>query len=539
MIEWILAWVLCAHAEAAGAALSEALRERHRDPLAQALVEVELGARPAARQAAQSGEPSSLAVRVPDRPARVAAPVVLRPTVVLNEGARDLWRQAGLDEAPTGAAPGRSSAWSLPSSATGSGTAAPALTITPFVELTDGEPVRFYEVTLKGATFTEEFLLHVPTKPPVGAASASEPAPLVVLFHGFGKTHWDAWVNTEFIQECQRRGWYLVCPLGATNMSFGSPLATQNRELVLDWLQAVFPRIDGERVYGIGFSMGGGALLNYAARHLDPQRYAFAALVNHTGGIDLNHTYANDPGSHVALNFWYGNGSPSSADAWLMARSSVLRADPVTLVVQPEWDLARNLVDVPLRSVRASHEPIGYLAVQNDVLAQHMATLGASAFEYHLVPSSEHAWSLIDEAETLDWLAPFRRAVPSSGSLLADGDQTYHHFAVEQDAAGAFSPFSYALDAGANELVLDGSSNIARVVVDTLGAGLDPTQALFVELEAADGLPDEIVLRGWAQAPLGVLRDGLPESAWTHDPVGRQLVLHEYDPGRHRWEIQP
>ena len=39
--------------------------------------------------------------------------------------------------------------------------------------------------------------------------------------------------------------------------------------------------------------MGGGAALSYAARHRDPERGAFAAVVNHTGTISLRNTYHN------------------------------------------------------------------------------------------------------------------------------------------------------------------------------------------------------------------------------------------------------
>ena len=446
------------------------------------------------------------------RPSRSA-----RSLVDLADPAGDLW---GLDVLGLAA----------------SSSASPGISIQPFREIVDGDDYHFYEITMNTPGFLEKFLLYAPNKP------VAPHVPLLVIFHGFGSSHWDVWVHTEFIQECQRRGWYLVCPLGATNKSFASPAATLNREMVFDWMLATFVRIDVERVYGVGFSMGAGEATNYAARHLDPARTMFAALVNHTGGVDLNHTYASDPPARFIFDYWYGDGTPNSADPWQMARSSLLRFDPLSLAVQADWDLARNLRTTPLWSLRADLDPIAYLGVQNDVLDGHMQTLGVQSgagYAYDVLPSSEHSWDLLDEAAACDFLEPWSLVLPQAASVLADRDAVYYWFEVEQDASGAFTPFTFALDPVANHLVVEGTANLAGLWVDTAAAGLDAAAPLVVELEAADGQPDAIRLRGFAEAPLAVLRDGLAESAWSFDAQSGALVLAEYDPARHVWEILP
>ena len=63
---------------------------------------------------------------------------------------------------------------------------------------------------------------------------------------------------------------------------------------MLDWIGAKC-RVDRTRIYGVGFSMGGGSVTSYAARHLDPARAMFAAVVDHTGGVALRNTYASEP----------------------------------------------------------------------------------------------------------------------------------------------------------------------------------------------------------------------------------------------------
>src|SRR5262245_1035275 len=145
-----------------------------------------------------------------------------------------------------------------------------------------------FQVTLNntGSGWVERFLLYVP-RLPVG-----ERAPLLVVFHRFGVSHWDAYYWTEYIQQAQRRGWFLVAPLGANQASFSCLEGQINVEAALRYTTDAF-NIDRTRVYGVGFSMGGGNVTTYAARHVDPSGVMFAAIVNHTGGVSLANTWAN------------------------------------------------------------------------------------------------------------------------------------------------------------------------------------------------------------------------------------------------------
>src|SRR6185503_13512505 len=144
-----------------------------------------------------------------------------------------------------------------------------------------GEP-GLYDVTLNntGSGYEERFLLQVPL------VATSTPAPMLVVFHKFGVSHWDAFYNTSFITEARNRGWYLVAPLGASGVSFGSIESQVNTRAALEIVTELY-NVDKTRVYGVGFSMGGGNVVSYAARNLDPQRIMFAAICDHTGGISL------------------------------------------------------------------------------------------------------------------------------------------------------------------------------------------------------------------------------------------------------------
>jgi acetyl esterase/lipase len=125
------------------------------------------------------------------------------------------------------------------------------------------------------------------------APDPSKPRPLPVIFHKYGAGHLDGWVDTEFFQEGRRRGWHVVCMLAASGINFASPESQQSTEAVLDWMRANY-NIDPNRTYGVCFSMGGGSATSFAARQLDPSKTLFAGVVDHTGGIALTDSYAQE-----------------------------------------------------------------------------------------------------------------------------------------------------------------------------------------------------------------------------------------------------
>jgi len=386
--------------------------------------------------------------------------------------------------------------------------------------------------------YVEPFTLLIPS--PLPPADQ----PLLVVFHKFGSSHLDVLQNTDYIAQCARRGWFMVCPFSAAKKHFGSIEGQINTQAVLDWVLA-HPslRIDVKRIYGVGFSMGGGAALNFAARHRDPAHAMFAALIDHSGGTSLNNTYANDPPARFIMDFWYGDGSAGSADPWKLSRSSVLDFDPLTLVGDTSTNLARNLAATPVQILRASSDPITYVAEQCDALDRHFTLdLGrqpGTSYSYTVVPYTGHSWSMLDASAACDWLGQFTLQVPTTGRTLADVDAVYEHFYVEQDAGGAFTPFDWNLSAANNELQVSASANLKRLTLDPLSAGLSTTTALRVRLQTSDGSGDEIVLAHWPQSPSSVQRDGFATVNWSYSPQSLELTLLETDGALHDWLIQP
>jgi dienelactone hydrolase len=397
-----------------------------------------------------------------------------------------------------------------------------------------GDPVPgypgLYNVTLSntGSGYQEMFLLQVPDSKPV------VPVPLLVVFHRYGVSHADALFNTNFIAEARTRGWYMLAPLSASQQNFACLEGQINTEAALHYVTSVCT-VDTSRIYGVGFSMGGGVVTSYAARHLDPAAPMFAAIVNHTGDVSLGHTFANESAQvQGVLEGWYG-GPPSSA-AFNYQRCSVIDLDPITETVRVGTDMSRTPAALPVMDWMASADPVTYLLDQTMAFDQHNHAQNAGN-AFTTVSASVHSWSTLDDTQVCDYLAQFTLHEPALSSTLADRDGVYYRFQVAQDAAGAFTPFSWHADAAQNRLSLWATGNLKRLTVDALGLGLAYLGQLHLNMASADGTGDDVLFVGVPYAPLSVTRDGVADSSGTYDAQMHTFLVHETSGSGHLWVL--
>lgn len=384
-----------------------------------------------------------------------------------------------------------------------------------------------------GTGYWEDFMVFAPDQ--------TKPRPMVVVYHKYGVSQADIWINTTFFQAATAKGWYVVAPISASGVHEGCLEGQVNTEKVIDWMLDNF-NINTNRIYGVGFSMGGGAVANFAARHLDPTKYMFAAIVDHTGSIAHIDTYNKTPAAQNVFDFWFGNGTPGSWIPFKMAQACLLNFSIHPTVVDPDTDLAGNLTHIPMKVTRATIEPqsTAYLSVQCDILVSHLLSLGADV-TYEIVPYFGHSWAMLDEIKTLNWIGKYTLTLPTSQATLADVDGRYFHFTVKQEAAGAFTPFTWSVDDVQNSLALSETGNLDAIEVDLASAGLSGTQVFTLDLSTADGQADEVSLKGWPQAPTTVFRDGIEIfSSWSYQSPEQLLILQEPDGTQpHQWVITP
>jgi poly(3-hydroxybutyrate) depolymerase len=406
-----------------------------------------------------------------------------------------------------------------------------------------------YVLTNTGSGYVERFLI----QPATGFAG---PRPLLVVFHKYSASHADL-LNTGFLAESAARGWHVMCPLGARGKHYGNLESQINTQAAIELATTQFA-VDTSRVYGVGFSMGGGAGANYAARHVNPERIMFAAFVNHTGTVSLQNewtravddTDADDnqpfPGNNLEgpdlLESYFG-GTPA-ARPFQYARCSTIETDSTTSFVLPSYDFARNLAHIPTLTWRITNEPVEtqYLAQQTQLFHGVVAARSPAAVE-QVVPGTEHRWGTLNPAQACAFLAQHTLQVPTAGDLLADEDGRWFRFLVTQEtfqANGAFTRVRWTADAATRTIEVLDTDYLKRMQTSSsmIGFGLTGGVPFKVRMSAADGLPDEVLLTSLGQsAPSVVLRDGVPTTAYVWDAQAGSLLLAETDAALHEWTI--
>ncbi len=385
-------------------------------------------------------------------------------------------------------------------------------------------------------TQTDElFLLGVPQNP------AGPTAPLLVGFHQFGVSHADLLYNTDFFEEAFARGWYVLTPLSANSTvdptrSFSALEGQVNSRAALEWVCANYP-IDGQRIYGVGFSSGGGMALSMAARYQDPSGPMFAAVVGHTGTIDIADSYANaSTQDKLFFDSLYG-GDPVS-NAFDYRRTSSIHLDG-----NHEWlaggdHMALNLSHLQCLLWYDTLDPLVALVQQNDELFDWATVAAVGGFGLQTVTVGGHSWDTLDEVVACDWLAQHSLQTPWSGNLLMDRNARFQHFQLVQDTPGAFSRLTFDIQTASQEVSLLNTLNVQALSWNPtdLGLQMNSGQEINVHLSAQD-TGDVIVLEGVTQAPVGVRRDGVPTSSWSHSPGTGLLQLIEIDSGAHTWTL--
>ncbi|MEE8467618.1 MAG: hypothetical protein V3T22_04145 [Planctomycetota bacterium] len=391
-----------------------------------------------------------------------------------------------------------------------------------------------YEVNLNdpGTGWQETFIIGVPKK-------RLFPAPVLVVFHGYGGTPQKVLDKTTYFEEGMARGWIVVAPLSAHQYNFGIRYSQKNTEAVMNWV-AKWLKVDVDRFYAVGFSMGGGAAYSYASRHVSPVRARFAGLVNHTGSTSIKDVYYSSANSTLFENDLMFGGSPLEK-SFLYSIASTMDLDTFSGTIDQSTDMGRNLSNISVKNFNADGDPNPYLVNETYKVQEQLAARGATSI-HTTSTDTIHNWNTLNEAEVLDFFEPLTFTDPGPNKfhrILADRGGRWFSFRVKQTQKGKFTPFRWAALPSMNQIYVDEAENLARLTVNPAHLGLDPSQPLDFVYESVDGQPVELVLRG-IDMPLDVKRNGSSTSNWIYDPVKRTVTLFEDTTGSlSKWTIAP
>jgi hypothetical protein len=221
-------------------------------------------------------------------------------------------------------------------------------------------------------------------------------------------------------------------------------------------------------------------------------------------------------------------GAPSNGP-FRYQRSSAIDLKPGNLV-DPETDMVRNLVHVPVFHFSASNDPLQYLVTQSYQMHLRLQHWGGTS-DWATVASSTHAWTTL-ATTILDQLEPLSLERPSEGipiPVLADRNGRWHFVELRQARDKRLSPFTFEWSSGSNSLAFSDVENVALLSVDVASSkvGLRALERLQVDVQTRTLEPLDVALRGYAAAPASVKRDLVETTAWTFDSGSQTLTLHE------------
>jgi poly(3-hydroxybutyrate) depolymerase len=407
----------------------------------------------------------------------------------------------------------------------------------PFAPPTRAQATRrsVFEITLTntGTGWDEPFLLGIPV-------AAGSDAPLLVVFHGYARTHNAILSETSYFRDAMARGWYVLAPLGAHKFNYGIPYAQENIAAALTWAAKTLP-LDLDRIYGVGFSMGGGVVTSFAARHVSPLGPRFAAIVNHTGTVSLRNEYFNVFDQSLFNNSLMFGGSPNQFP-FAYQQASAIDVDEIDQTIDPDSDFARNLAGLPIRNWAVAGDPLAHLVDQIQQFDSHVGSRGSNS-TITIGSGNEHSWDSLAEDSVLDYLSQFTRQELPAGvthNTIADRDGRFFHFDLEQASSGGFTSFSWNVQTGLNRVYLFGAKNLARASLLAGDMGLDVTLPFEIVVGNKDGLALDIVLRGYAAPPSAVLRGGRATGSWSHDAQAETVTLFETNAATFPlWRVEP
>ncbi len=155
--------------------------------------------------------------------------------------------------------------------------------ITPPIPVPDFNVSYFYEGAL------QDYSMHVPS-----SYDGTRATPLVVYLHGYTGLPEEAFRNpTGLIDAVDKKGWLLASALGRGDWFYrgGTPGEADVLEVLKDVSRRY--RVDPDRIYLMGHSMGGYGTNNLATHH--PDLFAAVAPAEGTDSADLSANLRNTP----------------------------------------------------------------------------------------------------------------------------------------------------------------------------------------------------------------------------------------------------
>ena len=374
-------------------------------------------------------------------------------------------------------------------------------------------------------TNNESFFLQVPLTTPVPATERG----VIIGFHGYnvspGQIFGIGSGNHDLPQFCTNNGWLLVAPTGVVSTNMGSVLSQRALEVSLALVVGVFD-FNFDKVYSLGFSMGGLGAASFAMRHQDPFALRPAGLIYHTGTVDLVREYQQQPAGTKAL--WADDlhfGASYAVDPFAYDRVNTALFNATGDEFLDDDFAFDSLKHVPFYLHSNTNDP-SYLVNWNDELFQELTDRG---FTFKKVVSAGpvgHTIFSLDFDDALNYITQFEAGpLPTSAELYADRPARYLWSEMLSDPQPNIARYTTTIDAPTNDFTVEDTHHVDQLGYNLSLMGLDPSQTLTFTASSGDGTQDTYVLQGYPTVPSTILVNDAPPFSWSYDGVTGELTI--------------
>lgn len=216
--------------------------------------------------------------------------------------------------------------------------------------------------------------------------------PLLITFHQWGGNQ-NSNYYTNYDEEANERNWILLSPFGGSSNNYNHQGMQSMVEKEIEWMIENF-KINKNKIYAVGGSMGGAAGAIYANNHLDPTKPMIAATASASGILDCERRAIEMDGNNSMIEWFGGNWNEVPFE---YHRNSAVYFSDSTQSMHFNLKYTPLYLDFGITEPHRTHAEELYNLLQS---YNHNMWIDS-------LPQGTHGYSVIDENHSCDWMDQF------------------------------------------------------------------------------------------------------------------------------------